>query len=86
VPEKPDCARSGDSIFALLAGQKHHLPILKVQRTAAVRERLDSSVRLGLGTKPGLGVANERPQLGEKLACRSVVAVELLDALEPPEH
>ena len=49
-------------------------------------ERLGCATGLGLGTKPGFRLANERTELAEQLGGGSVGPVERLDPVEPSEN
>jgi hypothetical protein len=53
---------------------------------SALGERLDGPVWLGLGTEPGLSVANKRAELLEKLVGRCALLFELVDPVEPGEY
>jgi hypothetical protein len=72
--------------FSLLTRQKHHLLVRGSQRLSTLGKRCDGPVWLGFGTEPGLGVANERAELREKLVRRCAFPLELVDAVEPGQY
>ena len=59
---------------------------LSVQCLPAAGKRLDGSVRVGLRTQPGLGLAKEATQLVQQLAGGRGLPIEGFDPVEPIQN